>query len=505
MNELIEALRDPRVWPHACGRIELVETHISWVLLTGKFAYKIKKPVRFHFVDFSTLEQRRCSCIQEVRLNRRLAAELYLDVVPIGGTPANPQIGTTPAIEYAVRMIQFRPSDTLDQLMDHIEIAPQAFHDLAERIAAFHDELSPVNTQKTTRALQKTLEGLVSASNEGDRKRLEIIALWEREQSENLEPDLRQRAVDGFVRECHGDLHLGNLVWLRDRITPFDCIEFSFELRCIDTLDEVAFLVMDLMAYGRPDLGFEFLNRYLEHTGDYAGVRLLRYYLVYRALVRSYVRVLAAKSANPLLSRPYLDLTERLIERQQPLLLITRGLSGSGKSTVTQALIGEFSAIRIRSDIVRKRLRGLPMDAESGSATGAGLYAPDVSDDTYQALAGFADIALEAGFNVIVDAACLERRRRSIFAELAQRRDVPLVMLNLQADEVLLRQRVTARHARGRDASEANVSVIDYQLAQEEAIARDEPGIVIDLNSDSPVDAHWLAREISTRLAPQSK
>lgn len=502
---MIDGLRDPQAYPHVTDRIDLVETHISWVLLTGRFAYKVKKPVRFPFLDFSTLEQRKRYCDDELELNRRLAPELYLGVVPIGGTVEGPRVGAEPAIEHAVKMVQFPGDHTLDVILGREPVPQAAIHDLADRIAAFHLSLTPTRGEPADRAALENLAELGSNSEGIERARLEPIGAWTRKKSAELSARLRQREAEGAVRECHGDLHLGNLAWIEGRIVPFDCLEFDRSLRCIDTLDEVAFLAMDLMACGRADYAFDFIDRYLEITGDYGGLDLLRYYLVYRALVRSKVRALTA-AQHPSGARdasPYLDLVERLIATRPPLLVITRGLSGSGKTTLTSALVARLPAIRVRSDIERKRLHGLRPAERSASAVGSDLYAESASDATYDALARAAEAALTGGFHTIVDAAFLERSRRADFARLAARCGATLIVLSCVADETLLRRRIEARYARGHDASEADAAVLDHQLEHQEPIAADEPGVTITVDTGGSVDAETLAEELSRhRIEP---
>jgi len=498
-GQLIEALCHGGAYPHPTGDIELITTHISFVLLTGEFAYKIKKPVRLPFVDFSTLESRRRSCEDEVRLNRRLSGELYLDVVPIGGSPDAPRVGATPAIEYAVKMHQFSPALTLDRLMDHRSIDASDVRALAERIADFHGGLPPTHGRAPERVALDNFAALMSAANPEERERVEVLGVWLRNAAIALADEFRQRERDGYIRECHGDLHLGNLVWLHDRILPFDCLEFDIALRCIDTIDEVAFLVMDFMAHAHEELAYEFLNRYLEASGDYGGVRELRFYLVHRALVRRYVKLLSTTDRRPSVHKPYLELAERLIADRAPILVITHGLSGSGKTTITNQLIGCLPAIRVRSDIERKRLHGLEPAQRSGAGLGTGLYSRPKSDATYDALLANAGDALSAGVNIIVDAAFLERARREAFAELATRSGARFVVLSVTADEAVLRERVRQRQERGGDASEAGVAVLESQLQRAEFIDSSEDGAVIDVDSSLPVDAPALVRAILAR------
>lgn len=501
-RQLIEALGRDDAYPHPVDRIEMAETHISWVMLTGQHAYKIKKPLRFPFLDFSTLEQRRRFCQAELDLNRRLAPELYEKVVPIGGSTERPRVGETPAIEYAVRMVQFDPERTLDSFLEDHQIPVSSVAEFAERLVAFHDSLIPTEGEPADRAAIENLEELRSDVDRDERRRLEPISRWLQGELERLEPVVRQRERDGAVRECHGDLHLGNLVWIDDRIVAFDCLEFDRRLRCIDRIDEVAFLIMDLVRHHRPGLAFEFLNRYLEVSGDYAALRLLRLFMVCRALVRSKVRHLSFSRRNdggvPQHTTPYLDLAGRLIEYGPPVLVITQGFSGSGKTTLTRDLIARLPAVRVRSDIERKRLHGLAPGANSDSAAGGGIYSAAASDATYEVLGQAAEAALAAGINVIVDAACLERHRRERLIEVAHAQDARCVILAFEADESALRKRIRDRQSSGEDASEADLAVLEHQLESADAVVDDGEATVIRVNTNERVSPDWIVEAIES-------
>jgi aminoglycoside phosphotransferase family enzyme len=292
-------------FPGPTQDIRVVETHISWVLLTGAYAYKIKKPVNLGFLDFSTLEQRRHFCAEELRLNRRFAADLYLDVVDIGGTADRPVMDVTegPVLEVAVRMRQF-PDDALlshQVVEDKISIADMV--GLGVAVARLHADAPVADTDSeygspaaVVRPVEENFQTLEDAlPDKEQRRRLEAIRDWTRAEARRAEPMILQRKRAGSVRECHGDLHLANLVHWQDRIVPFDCLEFDAALRWIDVISEVAFLFMDTLRAGRPDLAYAFLNRYLSESGDYAGIFLLPFYIVYRAMVRAKVQALTGR------------------------------------------------------------------------------------------------------------------------------------------------------------------------------------------------------------------
>ncbi len=488
-RDLIHALLEPACYPHPVRQVEHIETHISDVLLTGAYAYKLKKPLDLGFLDFSTLEKRRWCCEEELRLNRRLAPELYLEVVPISGRPAHPRIcGDGEPFEYAVRMQQFDQAGMLEHVLARGELTGAHADEIADLVAGFHATLPPAapnsgygNSESIVGpALQNFDQLLPLIENERDRAVLDRLRQWTQAQHASLASAFEQRRREGFVRECHGDLHLGNMVLIDGRVRIFDCIEFSPLLRWIDVINETAFLVMDLIQRRRPDLAFRFLNRYLEITGDYAGVRLLRYYMVYRALVRAKVAAMRAaqddveRAAIPALRAKcsaHLALAEQLIDAARPALAILHGLSGSGKTSVSQVVLESAGAIRIRSDIERKRLHGLSGNARSGSGVGQGIYTDAVGAATYDRLAELASRVLEDQFPVLVDATFLERAQRERFRLLAGKLGVPFAILHIEASELELRRRVAQRTD---DASEATGAVLDRQLRIQDALTSDE-------------------------------
>ena len=513
LPRVVRMFSNPRAYDHPVDSIEVVETHISWVFLTGAFAYKVKKPVKLPFVDFSTLARRRDACGDEVRLNRRLAPSLYVGVVTMGGTETAPKIHGTPLFEYAVKMRQFNSDLRLDRQLAAGSIAPDQVCAFAAGLAEFHAALPPLSMARTSAsdeafaAFIGNLAELESQLEADESARLESIRTWFNGQRAMLAAVLNERSSLGFVRECHGDLHLENLVLLENEITAFDALEFSERLRQIDLIDEVGFLVMDFVAHKRRDLAYMFLNCYLEETGDYPGLRLITYYMIYRALVRAKVRKIRQHQVGPSEigdretgdSEGYLRLGIELGGVTKPLLLITRGLSGSGKTHVSQALIPELPAIRVRSDIERKRLFGLAPGAESGSGLGTGIYASKLSDETYAVLERFAAAALEANLNVIIDASFLKKSMREIFRSLADDRGADFIVLNCQAPAAVLRERVAQRKTAGLDASEATVAVLNHQMGNAEPLDESEHDHSIEVDTTTPVDIESLVERIGRK------
>lgn len=503
-RQMIEALRAAGAWPHATGDIRVVETHISFVLLTGSFAYKIKKAITLPFLDFSSLAGREHFCREEVRLNRRLAPELYLDVISIGGEPARPRIGATPAIEYAVKMRQFDDATTADRLLADGRLALDELTALATRIAEFHASLAsdgPDDPAARAALIRENLQEL-RAALDGRKTGIDAIATALEQRLTALAPRLAARASGAGIRECHGDLHLGNVARVDGRLLPFDCLEFDQALRRIDVIDEAAFLYMDLLANGRRDLASAFIDRYVAASGDYAGLELLRLYVAHRALVRAKVAALGPDADTEDVARrrtAFLDCAAAALATATPTLLLTTGLSGSGKTFVGRHLVPALGAVQIRSDVERKRLHALAPGDRSGDGIGTGLYSPTATAATYTRLLEAAEAALAGGIDVIVDAACLERRRRRDFSALAARLGARFLLLYCDAPESVLRERIESRSREGRDASDADTAVLAHQQQSLEAIGPDEAAQCLRIDTSARFDVAALTAAIRER------
>lgn len=462
------------------------------MLLTGRYAYKIKKPLKLPFLNFSTLARRRHFCAEELRVNRRLAPELYLAVVPIGGSRAAPRVGRRPAFEYAVKMRQFDSRAELDEVLARGALRPPALADFAARLAKFHRALPPVRVSHAAAAIRASaLENVATLerySRGAAREDLRTLRAWTERESARLETVFARRAQSGVHRECHGDLHLKNLLCRDGAVVAFDALEFDRKLREIDVVSEVAFLAMDLCAARRPDLAYGFLNRYFEESGDYDGIHVLRFYLVYRALVRAKVDAIkSAQTQRAGHSDAYLRTARTFAAPTRPLLLLTHGLSGSGKTFVTDELVARLPALRVRSDLERKRLHGLTALARTGSAVGLGLYSAAESARTYATLAAIADRLLRTGFNAIVDAAFLRRAERLAFRQVAAANGARFAIVDCAAPETELKRRIAQRAAGGRDASEATFAVLDQQLRDREPLDRAERRVALRVATDRRV------------------
>ena len=522
-DRLIAALCEPARYGHALKHVELLQTHISCVLLAGDYAYKIKKPVNLGFLDFSTLAARRHYCEEELRLNRRTAPALYLDIVAITGSAAAPRLGGDgPAIEYALRMRRFSQDALLDRMARRGALLPAHIDALARGIAAFHAQIARAGADEAfgsperilAPALQNFEQMLSLAGTKPDIALLARLRDWSAREHAALAGVFAARKRAGWVRECHGDLHLGNIALLDGVPTPFDGLEFSAELRWTDVMNEIAFLMMDLIDHSLPRLAFRFLNAYLEASGDYAGVRVLRFYLVYRALVRAKVACLRAhqpgigageQSTLAHEYRRHLLLAEHLAGSAHPALAIMHGLPGSGKTTSAQSLAEALGAVRLRSDVERKRLHGLDAQARSGSGLDAGLYAPAAGERTYARLAQLAREVLAARYPVIVDAAFLKRAQRERFAALARGAGAAFAIASCKASAQTLRARVAERERAAKDASEAGLAVLEHQLASAEPLTEDEAehALVLDAERGAGApEAEALARRLGLSAHP---
>lgn len=515
---MITALQRPEAYGHPVGEIALIETHISWILLTGPFAYKIKKPINLGFVDFSTLERRRWFCEEEIRLNRRLAPDLYLDLCPIHGPPQAARLhGHAAVIDHAVRMRQFDQAALLPRVLERQALQPAQVDALAIRLARFHAQAAVLGRDDRfgtpAQVLAPVRDNFLALQGETQpAATLAILRDWSEAEFRRLAAFFDARRSAGRIRECHGDLHLGNMVLRSGAIEVFDCLEFSPSLRWIDVISDLAFLVMDLGQRGRADLGVRLLDQWLARCGDYQGLRAWRWYSVYRAVVRAKVCALQRRQADAV--SPRQDELAQELERylqwglilsgqagsaERTPLLICHGVSGSGKSHLARFLCRRRGWIQLRSDTERKRLFGRWGDSLDPPRSGD-PYRADISDWLYgEHLPACAEAVIGAGFGVIVDATFLQHRQRLRFAQLADRLGVPFAILACRTTTELARRRLDRRQRQGLDPSDADLSVLSRQLRQIEELSavEQERTVVIAADHDSSTSGEpaevWLA------------
>ena len=472
----------------ADGPVDRVETHISRLLVTPTVAWKLKRPVAPGFLDFRARGARRHFCDEELRLNRRLAPELYVDVVPVTGSVDDPRVGGDgEPIDWLLRMHAFDRDGLWDRLAARGALGAAQVDALVAVLARFQRDAaaapadgelgSPAQVRAPMLENLEVLDALHAGTPEA--ATLARLRRWEAVRFRSLEAVFAARLAAGRVREGHGDLHLGNIVEIDGRTVPFDCIEFSDAFRWIDVASELAFVAMDLHAAGLPALAHRLVDGWMNATGDHEAARVLRYYVVHRALVRAKVAALrgrqpAAPAGGAEESRRYLALADAATRAARPLLLVTHGVSGSGKTTLTQPLVERLGAIRVRADVERKRLFGLSPLQRPDAATRARLYTRESGDATYGRLLEAAAAILDGGFVAVLDATFLHRGARDAARRFAAARGARFAILACEADPPTLRARVAERAARGDDASDADVAVLDAQLAAFEPLADDE-------------------------------
>jgi hypothetical protein len=512
----IEDLLADAAYPHPITHLKLLQTHISWVVLTGSYAYKIKKPVRYTFIDASTLQRRHFLCEEELRLNRRFAPDLYLDVVPIVRDGGQLRVGGKgDPVEFALRMHEFDPSQELAAQLAQNTVTAQDMNAFAVAIADSHLRAAvaapqgPFGSFQKVRAAMFENFALLRTHLRGTRELelLDRLAVWTEDSLTRLEPLIQSRRQSGRVRECHGDLHARNIVHWRQQWLPFDCLEFDPELRCIDVISDVAFLFMDLMSRQRADLAHEFLSRYLEVTGDYEGLRSLPLYAAYLALVRAKVDALGADTAGP---DERQTLEARLVERlatavhfmdaEAPALVIMHGVTGSGKSWLSERMISAIPAVRIRSDLERKRLAGVAPTGRRVFDVGKGDYTEASKQRTYDRLLECAGSALEGGRSVIIDATFLDPVHRDLFRALALQQRCRFLIVSCVSDAATLQTRLEMRSRDGLDPSEATQAVLDEQLRSLQPLTADEMLQAVNVDTSRPGSADAGLGEIRTRL-----
>lgn len=500
-NELIESLKNPAIYPHVASGIEVIETHLSWVILTGPFAYKVKKPLALGFQDFTTLDKRKKFCELEVEFNQPLAAPIYLEAIAIYGTPSQPSfIEKGPVLEYAVKMHEFPQENLLRAFAQKKKLSTKHVESIANTLANFHQQatIAPSSTSYGSAddifsAANDNCQALKTlASTKQYLETVEAIEQWTKATFASLQAFMTLRKEQGFVRACHGDLHLGNIVMLKNEPVIFDCIEFNEGFRYTDVLNDVAFLAMDLDHLGASTLGYQFVNRYMELTQDYAGLKLLRFYQCYRAMVRAKVTAMLIEQLDTQSPQQatlqqhlaeFLALAKRYTQPEKTELMIMMGPSGSGKTLFSSDLITKTGAIRLRSDIIRKHLHGMAPIAKSTPSQKEQLYSEASTKALYLHLQALANDLIGHHYSVIIDATCLQEWQRTLFHEVAKKHQVDYKIYLFICQIDVLEQRILNRASLG-DPSEADLSVLVKQLDEAEPLNDDEEAFTTFIPAD---------------------
>jgi aminoglycoside phosphotransferase family enzyme/predicted kinase len=518
LRTLLKSLAKPEAYPGCVTTVTLVQTHVSWIFLTDTHAYKIKKPVDFGFLNFSTIDRRRFYCHEEVRLNRRLCPDIYEGVVELREAPGGAAFyGDGRVIDYAVKMKRLPADRMLSQLVERGEATAEQMASVAKTIARFHRTAGTSPAIAAYGRLKRIMFNWaenITQSIPFERQTLPAetrnrIMGWVTSFAESHAETFEQRITGGFIRECDGDIHLDNICLVDDTVYIFDCIEFNERFRCCDTAADVAFLLMDLDYHRRHDLAEAALGAYLDESGDTGLAELLDFYRLYRAFVRGKVESL--RLSDPELGHEereaaqaraigYFRLARGYVERHclTKTLFLTCGLMGSGKSSLTATLACELGLASFNSDVVRKQMAPHLPENYRHDPYESGIYAPSATRATYDELLRLAEQELAAGRSVIVDACAIRRDRRTPFAELARRTGARFVILHLDCSDAELRRRLTIRAASPAAISDGRVELLDRQRAEMEPPEARE-GLLVTLAADAPPSL--LADEIYRRLA----
>ena len=501
LPHLIQQMLRPEFYPHqVVTPIQLLQTHISFVLLTGDYAYKIKKAVNFGFLDYSTLEKRQHFCTEELRLNQRGAPELYLEVLPIyqkyeGNFALEPSIFL---VEYVLKMRQFPQDSLFVNIFEQGRLSEKNVEDLGFELAKFHAraEVSdyirkfgeipsirdPINNNYLIS--KKYIGG--SQTQKQYKENRQYTELFFAQRGELF----ASRLENNKIRECHGDLHLKNIALWENRIILFDCIEFNEPFRFVDVMYDVAFATMDLEARGRKDLANAFLNTYIEQTGDWEGVQLLPFYLSRQAYVRANVTAflmddpavtIIEKEQAKTTAAHYYKLAWEYTRSRQGRLILMSGLSGSGKSTVARYLARKINAVHIRSDAVRKHLGGVPLHERGGD----NLYCADMTIKTYHRLLLLGILLAEQGFTIILDAKYDRESFRGDVINLAKSKCISLQIIYCNAPIAVLRSRLQNRTG---DIADATADLLNSQLAAAEPFTELEKVYVTTVDTERDLE-----------------
>ncbi len=478
---ILESLRNPSAYPVQTRTVELIQTHISWLFLTDAHVFKLKKPVNFGFLDFSTLDLRRFYCYEELRLNRRLCPDVYEQVVALRETDTGAAfVGTGKILEYAVMMKRLPADRMLDRLVDEGRISVEEMQIIALEICKFHthaatsahistfgsldqitfnwrenfEQTAPLRTSTLPSDTYATIRSYVDSFTDSHRSLF------------------TERIENGYIRECDGDIHLGNICLVDRTAYIFDCIEFNERFRYSDTAADIAFLLMDLDFHRRHDLADATLSAYISASGDADIVKLINFYKIYRAFVRGKVESLQIQDSGiPLEKRAaaekravrYFRLAQGYCMQNSlpPTLFITCGTMGCGKSTLADQLAFELGLDTCSSDVVRKQLAGLRPETAVKVSFGEGLYSHEMSRNTYRQMEQFAEKSLSSGHSVVIDAGFGSSSERAIFARLAASHHAEFVILLVQCSPEEQRQRLQERSSRGCSVSDGRIELLD--------------------------------------------
>ncbi|BAY95399.1 MULTISPECIES: bifunctional aminoglycoside phosphotransferase/ATP-binding protein [unclassified Tolypothrix] len=498
---LIQQMLQPGFYPHAVSEpIQLIQTHVSYVLLTGDYVYKLKKPVNFGFLDYSTLEKRQHFCQEELRLNQRGAGELYLEVLPLTLESEQYHLGGTgEAVEYTLKMRQFPQEALFSSLFEQGKLNETHLEELGRIVAQYHAKTETNDYIRSFGEVPKVREAFDEnyvqtekyiGGPQTQEQFDETKAYTERFFAERGEL-FASRIKNNYIRECHGDLHLRNIALWHNQILLFDCIEFNEPFRFVDVMFDIAYAVMDLEAQQRKDLSNAYLNTYVEQTGDWEGLQILPIYLIRQSYVRAKVTSFllddpavpdAVKEQATKTAATYYQLAWEYTKPKQGQLFLMSGLSGSGKSTTARSLAREIGAIHLRSDAVRKHLAGIPLMERGGDE----IYTPEMTQKTYARLLELGTILANQGFSVILDAKYDQQQLRQEAITQAEKHQIPLQIIQCTAPLEVVQERLLKRTG---DIADATADLLASQIKLFEEFTETEKPYLKILDTTQPQQA----------------
>jgi aminoglycoside phosphotransferase family enzyme/predicted kinase len=529
MNQgmLFDHLKNPQFYGPTVTSVKLIQTHISYVALTGSYAYKIKKPVNFGFLDFSTLDKRHYYCEEELRLNKRLCPDMYLNVLPITQKDKTLELnGEGIIVEYAIQMKEFPQDCIMTNLLQKGKISEDTIDRLCDILVKFYQSQHPSesvqrygqlpavkqnideNFDQTKPMIDITIPKQLFFSIRG------IVERFFQGKKEVFDQRIHQKRI----YECHGDLHSGNIALVDEKIYVFDCIEFNDRFRFCDAASDVGFLAMDLDFQNYPYLSSYFITKYIEKSKDRSIYSVLNFYKSYRAFVRG--KVLGFQLNDPHIdqgtknnvlhtAKKYFELSEYYtklfsldLQKHPPLLFLVVGLSGTGKSTVASKIAVDYHGVLINTDVVRKESAGINRYERHHDSLNTGLYDPQKIDDTYEHVIQQAETNLQKGDNVVLDATFQKKKYRQLAYELAGRQHAMIIIIQCVCPDDVVKKRMDIRLQK-KSVSDARWEIYLAQKITFEPLCSDEPNLLIDTSNDSYEDRmvfyrHLLSKALQT-------
>ncbi len=526
MNNIFEKLKDPSVYGSDVTSIDIIETHISFVVLTGRFVYKIKKPVDFGFLDFSTLEKRKYFCEEEVRLNRRLCPDLYLGVVKItedenGRLSIN---GKGRIVEYAVKMKQFPQEAIMTNLLKKEEISRNDIEKICDTLIEFYNKDKISDNHKRYGGIdsiehsilenfEQTKDVIGITISENRYNSIKISALNFLAKKRKLFEE-RQR----FIRECHGDLHSGNIILHNDKLCIFDCIEFNKHFRFIDIASDIGFLAMDLDFLNHMFLSSYLITLYVEKSGDKSILDVLNFYKSYRAYVRGKVlgfrlsenldrqeREDIIKTASKYfhLSSYYASLLSLDLNQHPPIIFMITGLTGTGKSTLAMKLAVDYHADILNTDIIRKEMEGIDKFEKHLDRPNTGLYAPEKIEQTYKEMFKKLEEKIQMNRNVILDATFQKKKYRDNVKEIVDKYNAILITIRCTAPDKIVKEWLEKR-LKEKTVSDGRWEIYQVQKKTFEEFTEDEDHIIVDMSKKIYEEKMKYLNEILSKILKAS-